>query len=106
MGCDVIAPSDMMDGRIGKIRKALDKKNYKNVIQKGVEFLKNEQEEDGSWFGRWGANYIYGTWSVLHALKAAGEDMDSNYIKKSIAWIKNKQNEDLKKDYSNQFELD
>jgi squalene-hopene/tetraprenyl-beta-curcumene cyclase len=72
----------------------IDKKNYKNVIQKGVRFLKNEQEKDGSWFGRWGANYIYGTWSVLHALKAAGEDMNTDYIKKSITWIKNKQNKD------------
>ena len=63
-------------------------------IQKGIKFLKNEQEEDGSWFGRWGANYIYGTWSVLHALNAAGENMNANYIKKAIAWIKNKQNKD------------
>ena len=39
-------------------------------------------------------NYIYGTWSVLHALKAAGEDMNADYIKKSIIWIKNKQNKD------------
>ncbi len=72
----------------------INKKKYNNTIQKGVKFLKNEQEIDGPWFGRWGANYIYGTWSVLHALKAAGEDMSSEYIKKAISWIKNKQNKD------------
>ena len=50
----------------------------KNTINKGIAFLKNEQEKDGSWFGRWGTNYIYGTWSVLHALKASGENMDKH----------------------------
>ena len=68
----------------------INKKNYENEIKKGVDFIKKEQEEDGSWFGRWGTNYIYGTWSALHALKAAGENMNDNYIKKSISWIKNK----------------
>ena len=87
-------PTADVSARCISMLSQINKKNYKNVIQKGVEFLKNEQEEDGSWFGRWGVNYIYGTWSVLHALKAAGEDMDANYIKKSIAWIKNKQNKD------------
>ncbi len=72
----------------------IDKKKYQNEIKKGVNFLKNEQEENGSWFGRWGTNYIYGTWSALHALKAAGENMEADYIKKTILWIKNKQNND------------
>ena len=40
------------------------------VIQKGIDYLKSEQEEDGSWYGRWGTNYIYGTWSVMTALEA------------------------------------
>ena len=40
-------------------------------------YLRREQEADGSWFGRWGTNYIYGTWSVLCALNAAGEDTDA-----------------------------
>ena len=39
-----------------------------------LDFLRREQEADGSWFGRWGTNYIYGTWSVLCALNAVGED--------------------------------
>ena len=77
-------PTADVSARCVSMLSQIDKKNYKNVIQKGVRFLKNEQEKDGSWFGRWGANYIYGTWSVLHALKAAGEDMNADYIKKSI----------------------
>ncbi len=58
------------------------------VITKGIEYIKREQESDGSWFGRWGTNYIYGTWSVLSALNAAGEDMDAPYIKKAVHWLK------------------
>ncbi|MCK6452343.1 MAG: squalene--hopene cyclase [Alphaproteobacteria bacterium] len=64
------------------------------AIDRAVEFLKNEQEDDGSWFGRWGANYIYGTWSVLHALNAVGEDPKQPYIQKAVAWLKSVQRED------------
>ena len=53
-------------------------------VRRGIEYLKQEQEEDGSWFGRWGTNYVYGTWSALCALKAAGEDMNSPYIQKQL----------------------
>lgn len=57
------------------------------TIKRGVEYLKKNQELDGSWFGRWGNNYIYGTWSVLSALKISGENMDAQYIKRSVKWI-------------------
>ena len=56
-------------------------------IQRGIEYLKNNQETDGSWFGRWGNNYIYGTWSVISALNMAGQDMNAPYLKQSIEWI-------------------
>ena len=60
-------------------------------VRRGVEFIKNEQEEDGSWFGRWGTNYVYGTWSALVALNAVGEDMNAPYIRKAVDWLKSKQ---------------
>jgi squalene-hopene/tetraprenyl-beta-curcumene cyclase len=63
-------------------------------VRRGVAFLKSEQEEDGSWFGRWGTNYIYGTWSALCALKSAGEDMNAPYIRKAIDWLKARQRAD------------
>lgn len=63
-------------------------------IRAATEFLQKEQEKDGSWFGRWGANYIYGTWSVLVGLAAAGEDMNKPYIKKAAEWLKSIQNSD------------
>ena len=56
-------------------------------IKRGIEYLKNNQETDGSWFGRWGNNYIYGTWSVISALNMAGQDMNAPYLKQSIEWI-------------------
>ena len=65
-----------------------------SVVGKGIDYLKREQEEDGSWFGRWGTNYIYGTWSVLCALNAVGEDMDEPYIRRAVDWLKAQQRED------------
>jgi len=64
------------------------------TVAGGVRFLKDCQEEDGSWFGRWGTNYIYGTWSVLCALNAVGEDMDAPYIRRAVEWLKDRQRED------------
>ncbi len=63
-------------------------------IKEGIEFLKKEQEDDGSWFGRWGVNYIYGTWSVLCGLRQVGEDMNSSYVCKAVEWFENHQNKD------------
>jgi len=64
------------------------------AVARGMEFLRNEQEDDGSWFGRWGNNYVYGTWSVLSAFNAAGEDMDAAHIKKAIVWLNSCQRPD------------
>lgn len=64
------------------------------AVVKAVDFLKQEQEPEGSWWGRWGVNYIYGTWSVLGGLEAIGEDMAQPYIKKAVNWLKSKQNLD------------
>jgi len=59
-----------------------------------LSYLKGEQEDDGSWFGRWGNNYVYGTWSVLCALNAIGEDPDQPYIRKAVDWLKGRQSPD------------
>jgi squalene-hopene/tetraprenyl-beta-curcumene cyclase len=64
------------------------------VVARALDFLKGEQEEDGSWFGRWGTNYIYGTWSVLSALNAVGEDPQAPYVRKAVEWLKSRQLED------------
>ncbi len=64
------------------------------VMVRGIGYLKREQEQDGSWFGRWGTNYVYGTWSVLNALNAAGEDMRQPYIRRAVDWLIQQQNSD------------
>jgi squalene-hopene/tetraprenyl-beta-curcumene cyclase len=64
------------------------------AIARALEYLRREQEADGSWFGRWGTNYVYGTWSVLGALNAAGEDMAQPYVQKAVDWLKSRQQAD------------
>jgi len=64
------------------------------AIDRGITYLKRTQQPNGSWYGRWGTNYIYGTWSVLCALNAAGEDMSQPYIRKAVDWLLARQNDD------------
>ena len=63
-------------------------------IAKALKFLRKEQEECGAWFGRWGVNYIYGTWSVLKGLGALGENASQPYIRRAVEWLKSCQNSD------------
>ena len=63
-------------------------------IARGIEFLQRDQEACGAWFGRWGVNYIYGTWAVLVALGALGEDPKQPYLRKAVNWLQAIQNSD------------
>jgi squalene-hopene/tetraprenyl-beta-curcumene cyclase len=64
------------------------------AAQRALDFIKAKQHPDGPWWGRWGVNFIYGTWSVLLGLKGLGEDMSKPYIRRAITWLKAHQNED------------
>lgn len=64
------------------------------VVAKSLRYILSEQEENGSWFGRWGVNYIYGTGAVLPALRSVGLDMNVDYVQKAIMWIVDHQNAD------------
>jgi squalene-hopene/tetraprenyl-beta-curcumene cyclase len=58
------------------------------VVARGLEYLRNTQLPDGSWFGRWGTNYVYGTWSVLNAFMAAGEtSRNSVVVKRAVDFL-------------------
>ena len=63
-------------------------------VARGIEFLIREQEEDGSWYGRWGTNYVYGTWSALTAFNAVGEDPASPHIRRAVRWLERRQRDD------------
>jgi squalene-hopene/tetraprenyl-beta-curcumene cyclase len=59
-----------------------------------LDFLRGEQEPGGSWFGRWGTNYLYGTWSVLTALEKAADPRFELLVQRAVSWLKKKQRSD------------
>jgi squalene-hopene/tetraprenyl-beta-curcumene cyclase len=63
-------------------------------VKGALKFLKRTQEKDGLWWGRWGVNYSYGTWSVLEGLRSIGEDMTKPYVQKAVVTLKGCQNPD------------
>ena len=64
------------------------------AVARGLAYLKATKEPDGSWWGRWGVNYIYGLGAVLPALKWAGEDMSQPYIRRAVHWLEEHQQPD------------
>ena len=63
-------------------------------VQKALQFIRDHQEDDGSWYGRWGVNYIYGTWQVLRGLRALNLNMNQPWLLKGRAWIESVQHAD------------
>jgi squalene-hopene/tetraprenyl-beta-curcumene cyclase len=64
------------------------------ALAAGLDYLRRVQEPEGCWFGRWGTNYIYGTWSVLIAVKAAGVAPDDPMVARAVQWLLAKQRAD------------
>jgi squalene-hopene/tetraprenyl-beta-curcumene cyclase len=64
------------------------------AVARAVDFLRRRQQEDGTWYGRWGCNYIYGTWLALWGLASIGEDMTDPLYQRAAAWLMERQNED------------
>jgi squalene-hopene/tetraprenyl-beta-curcumene cyclase len=63
-------------------------------VRKALDFIRDHQEADGSWYGRWGVNYVYGTWQVLRGLRALGLDMQQPWLLKARDWLESVQHED------------
>lgn len=63
-------------------------------VKKALEFIRAHQESDGSWYGRWGVNYIYGTWQVLRGLWALKIDMHQDWLLAARNWLESVQHED------------
>jgi squalene-hopene/tetraprenyl-beta-curcumene cyclase len=83
---DVTAHVVEMFGALGRADEA--------VPQRGVRWLLDHQETDGSWFGRWGVNHLYGTGAVVPALVAAGVSISDVQIRRAVHWLERVQNED------------
>jgi squalene-hopene/tetraprenyl-beta-curcumene cyclase len=64
------------------------------AVSRGIAWMLDAQEEDGSWFGRWGANHVYGTGAVVPALVAAGVDPGSSVVRRAVRWLESVQNDD------------
>ena len=64
------------------------------IVRRALDYLQSTQEEDGSWYGRWGVNYIYGVWQALRGLRAIGADMKQDWIVRARDWLESCQNED------------
>lgn len=63
-------------------------------VRDAIHYLIDTQDDDGSWYGRWGVNYIYGTWQVLRGLRAIGQDMTQDWILRARDWLESCQNSD------------
>ncbi len=64
------------------------------AVDHGVTYLRQSQEADGSWFGRWGVNYIYGTWQTLEGLRAVGVTADDPAVRSAVNWLESRQQAD------------
>ena len=85
---DVTARCVAMLGQLG------DRAATSEALKRGLDYLFAEQHAEGSWFGRWGVNYVYGTWSVLCGLAAAGVEPAHPAIQRAVAWLTRIQNAD------------
>ena len=87
-------PSSDVSARCLTFLALLDRPQYKEPLRRCMEFLFQEQEDNGSWYGRWGTNYIYGTWSVLMALEVAEVELNHPAVRAAADWLKAKQQRD------------
>ena len=83
-----------LTGRCLEMLAALGYDQTHPAVSPALRFLRREQETDGSWYGRWGVNYIYGTWSVLAGLRAIGVELSDPSIQRAVSWLESKQNSD------------
>jgi squalene-hopene/tetraprenyl-beta-curcumene cyclase len=87
-------PTADVSARVISLLAQMGEPNDSPRMQAGLAWLEKEQEPDGSWFGRWGVNYVYGTWSVLCAIGRAGIGAEHPMVAKAVAWLKRVQNAD------------
>jgi squalene-hopene/tetraprenyl-beta-curcumene cyclase len=87
-------PTSDVTARVVTVLARIGRPQDKQALNRAIAYLRQQQEPDGSWFGRWGTNYIYGTWSVLTALAQAHIAADDPAVRRAVQWFKLKQNPD------------
>jgi squalene-hopene/tetraprenyl-beta-curcumene cyclase len=87
-------PTSDVTGRVVTVLARVGRPQDKPALVRAIAYLRQEQEPDGSWFGRWGTNYIYGTWSAMMGLANAGVSGLDPCIIKAVKWLKSRQNAD------------
>ena len=87
-------PTSDVTARVVAALSLVGRPEDKPALERAIDFLRSEQEADGSWFGRWGTNYIYGTWSVLSAFGQARIGAEDEAVRRAVQWLVARQNED------------
>jgi squalene-hopene/tetraprenyl-beta-curcumene cyclase len=87
-------PTSDVTARVVTVLARIGRPQDKPALNRAIAYLRRQQEADGSWFGRWGTNYIYGTWSVLMSLAQAHIGPDDPMVKRAVTWLKQQQNSD------------
>ncbi len=87
-------PTSDVTARVVTVLARIGRPQDRHALNRALEYLRAQQEPDGSWFGRWGTNYIYGTWSVLMALAQAGVGPEDAAVRRAVEWLLSRQNPD------------
>jgi squalene-hopene/tetraprenyl-beta-curcumene cyclase len=87
-------PTSDVTARVVAAMARAERSQDKAALERAIAYLRREQEDDGSWFGRWGTNYLYGTWSVLSALALAGISGHDPAVRRAVSWLAGQQNSD------------
>jgi squalene-hopene/tetraprenyl-beta-curcumene cyclase len=87
-------PTSDVTARVVTVLARIGRPQDKPALDRAIAYLRKQQEADGSWFGRWGTNYVYGTWSVLMSLAQAHIGADDPMVKRAVKWLKAQQNPD------------
>jgi len=87
-------PTEDVTGRLLHLMGTVGYRPDFGRARRAVEFLRRTQRSDGSWWGRWGVNFVYGTWCALAGLEAIGEDLRAPWIRRAVDWLATHQNAD------------
>jgi squalene-hopene/tetraprenyl-beta-curcumene cyclase len=87
-------PTEDVSARVVACLGILNREQDREGLRRCIDYLRASQQANGSWWGRWGSNYIYGTWSVLSGLALAGETLRQPYMRRALEWLRARQQGD------------